>query len=525
MARTKQTARKSTGGKAPRKQLATKAARKSAPATGGVKKPHRFRPGTVALREIRKYQKSTELLIRKLPFQRLVREIAQDFKTDLRFQSSAVAALQEAAEAYLVGLFEDTNLCAIHAKRVTIMPKDIQLARRIREGKVWVRPPVVGLDVMRHPRDPTIILVLLCFGVGCLILRFHSGEQLPDPVLKFLTDERIRFVGFGIPEKKDLFPFEELGLTKDKVDIGYIATKYFKNPKYKQCGLGELARKVLGIKRMIGLTEASSFERHEQIKCAICQLFISNVIAMSLLTTPDKKKLSDAPKKPSFLKNLSSLPLLSEGWFKLPKGKKGDKKPSLRRGTDVLFRTSSEEEEYLVDTTVSKHKEGTIGNDLQQAKIAEFTICDDSAGFWGDKKDVMVDDRVQGKGSKCNLDDGASPRISGGEFGSGEDLFLVKVSEDKSGDRSAYGKAKEISAIDDSNEDVLVFFAKNDSKEAAYLSKRPLKGILKCPSAGQEAWNSLYPNLDSPLSVDNATISLRRANSKGCNVSFKEQWL
>ncbi|ODM88559.1 histone H3 [Orchesella cincta] len=77
MARTKQTARKSTGGKAPRKQLATKAARKSAPATGGVKKPHRYRPGTVALREIRRYQKSTELLIRKLPFQRLVREIAQ----------------------------------------------------------------------------------------------------------------------------------------------------------------------------------------------------------------------------------------------------------------------------------------------------------------------------------------------------------------------------------------------------------------------------------------------------------------
>ncbi|XP_032124511.1 uncharacterized protein LOC116543206 [Sapajus apella] len=113
MARTKQTARKSTGGKAPRKQLATKAARKSAPATGGVKKPHRYRPGTVALREIRRYQKSTELLIRKLPFQRLVREIAQDFKTDLRFQSSAVMALQEACEAYLVGLFEDTNLLLV----------------------------------------------------------------------------------------------------------------------------------------------------------------------------------------------------------------------------------------------------------------------------------------------------------------------------------------------------------------------------------------------------------------------------
>ncbi|EEC73109.1 hypothetical protein OsI_07102 [Oryza sativa Indica Group] len=82
--------------------------------------------------EIRKYQKNTELLIRKLPFQRLVREIAQHFKHDMRFQSHAVLALQEAAEAYLVGLFEDTNLCAIHSKRVTIMSKDVQLARRIR---------------------------------------------------------------------------------------------------------------------------------------------------------------------------------------------------------------------------------------------------------------------------------------------------------------------------------------------------------------------------------------------------------
>lgn len=104
--------KKSTGGKAPRKQLATKAARKSAPVTGGVKKPHQYRPGTIALREIRRYQKSTELLICKLLFQRLVREIAQDFKTDLRFQSSAVMALQEASEAYLVALFEDTNQCA-----------------------------------------------------------------------------------------------------------------------------------------------------------------------------------------------------------------------------------------------------------------------------------------------------------------------------------------------------------------------------------------------------------------------------
>ena len=135
MARTKQTARKSSGGKAPRKQLATKAARKSAPASTSAQKPRRYRPGTVALREIRKYQKSPELLIRKLPFQRLVREIAQNFQPDLRFQSCTVLALQEAAEAYLVGLFEDTQFCALHAKRVTIMPKDMQLARRIRGEK------------------------------------------------------------------------------------------------------------------------------------------------------------------------------------------------------------------------------------------------------------------------------------------------------------------------------------------------------------------------------------------------------
>ena len=123
------------------KKTAAKAAKKSgmkAP-KGGVKKRYRYRPGTVALKQIRQYQKSMELLIRKLPFQRLVREIAGDSQIitsplcgKVRFQSAAIMALQEAAEAYLVGLFEDTNLCAIHAKRVTIMPKDIQLARRIR---------------------------------------------------------------------------------------------------------------------------------------------------------------------------------------------------------------------------------------------------------------------------------------------------------------------------------------------------------------------------------------------------------
>jgi histone H3 len=137
MARTKQTASKSTGGKAPR-YPALKAAKKQC-ISNKVKRPHRYRPGTVALREIRQAQKGTELLIRKLPFWRLVREIAQDFKCDLRFTGSAMIALQTAAEAYIIGLFEDSNLCAIHAKRVTLMPKDIALARRIRGEEVGGR--------------------------------------------------------------------------------------------------------------------------------------------------------------------------------------------------------------------------------------------------------------------------------------------------------------------------------------------------------------------------------------------------
>lgn len=149
LSRQKNTARKSTGGKAPQVatagrrsgggQAAQAASDDAAPAQPRQKK--RFRPGTVALREIRKYQKSTDLLLRKLPFARIVREIANDMTTDmvdyetgsgLRWQTSALLALQEATEAYLVHLFEDANLCAIHAKRVTIMQRDIQLARRIR---------------------------------------------------------------------------------------------------------------------------------------------------------------------------------------------------------------------------------------------------------------------------------------------------------------------------------------------------------------------------------------------------------
>ena len=96
------------------------------------RKKMRWRPGTVTLRRIRKYQKSTKTLVQRLPFQRVVREIARGYNSDVRFQASSLLALQEATEAYVVGLFEDVNLCAIHAGRVTIMSKDMHLARRIR---------------------------------------------------------------------------------------------------------------------------------------------------------------------------------------------------------------------------------------------------------------------------------------------------------------------------------------------------------------------------------------------------------
>jgi histone H3 len=107
--------------------LATKVAQKCAPASGTLKKPDRYHPGTVALREILKYQKRTAFLLCKLPFQCLVREITQGRIEEMHFQSSALGASQEASEVYLVGLYEDTKFCAIHAKRITIIPRDIQL--------------------------------------------------------------------------------------------------------------------------------------------------------------------------------------------------------------------------------------------------------------------------------------------------------------------------------------------------------------------------------------------------------------
>ena len=142
--------RPTVGGKAPRKQVVPPK-KKSRPGSGSlnyvptcrdfreaqeagdtVTAANRYHPGCLALQEICHYQKRTNLLICKLPFQRLIRELAQKFKVDVSFRSSTLMALQEAAEAYLVRLFEDMNLCAIHAKQVKIMPKDIQLARRIR---------------------------------------------------------------------------------------------------------------------------------------------------------------------------------------------------------------------------------------------------------------------------------------------------------------------------------------------------------------------------------------------------------
>jgi histone H3 len=133
MTRTKHTARKSTGGKTVRKIVTPSPLSQSSQST--PRKKRRYRPGTLALREIRHFQTTTMHLIRHLPFQRLVRQIAHEFNNSLRFQRSAMEALQEASEAFLVGMFEDANLCAIHARRVTIMPKDLQLVRRIREGK------------------------------------------------------------------------------------------------------------------------------------------------------------------------------------------------------------------------------------------------------------------------------------------------------------------------------------------------------------------------------------------------------
>ena len=151
-------ARKTVSAKAARKTLPLN--RRSAPATGGVKKPHRYRPGTVALREIRRYQKTTNLLIPKICYQRFLREISSDPNKcsqpsdgPFRWQGSAILATQTVAEDYLTVQLEDANVCALHSKRVTVMPKDIQLVRRIKGEEAVITNRNSVAAIYKHSND------------------------------------------------------------------------------------------------------------------------------------------------------------------------------------------------------------------------------------------------------------------------------------------------------------------------------------------------------------------------------------
>ena len=153
----------------------------------------RFHPRMMALKEIRHYQKFTGFLIRKLPFQRLVQEIAIEVAQEMRFQSSALLALQEAAKVYLMGLFEDANLCAIHARRVTILPKDIQLARRICGERTWNASP--------HTQNS-------------VLLRTTQGipRELPRKVLRVWTYVRLMVLFYSL-SRSHRFNVETLSRT------------------------------------------------------------------------------------------------------------------------------------------------------------------------------------------------------------------------------------------------------------------------------------------------------------------------
>ena len=167
MARDKRQALKSVGGKIPRYPPPTPTKSKHIDKVGGVRKPFRHRPGAQALKEIRKYQKSTNLLLKRAPFRRWVLELARQYHQNIRLGVSAVEAIQEAAEAWLVGLFEDTNLCAIHAKRVTIMPKDMKLALRLNGfAKRYMKEWLCLL--------PTIHSVYTCFCIYSLSRQTYS---------------------------------------------------------------------------------------------------------------------------------------------------------------------------------------------------------------------------------------------------------------------------------------------------------------------------------------------------------------
>ncbi|KAL3624864.1 hypothetical protein CASFOL_031532 [Castilleja foliolosa] len=352
-----------------------------------------------------------------------------------------------------------TNRFEVKLEGITFKRKDFEYLCTIdflfTEGRVWDRPPVVGLDVMRHPRDPSVILVLLYFGVGCMILKFVAGEALPAPIHRFLADKRIHFFGFGIHEKKDLFPFE--GLTKNKVDIGYIAAKVLKQSNCKTWELAELARKVLGIKRMVGLTEASSLERHEQIKSAICQLFITSFIATGLLKDDGKKKPDVLNKKSSFLKKLDGLlHVIAEGWFKLPKTKKKNETAQVEEEADNIHVHVGEIEDMFGNEFLGN--ESPFSSSFNSNKIQE-----------------------------CNLN------------------------QDDSFDDPFHGDVKEGD------------FSYDVENNVSNSRKAPLKGILKCPSTHLLHSNSSPSEPISPTTqkeLSSGRGSLRRANSKGCNVRF-----
>ncbi|KAK1368738.1 Polynucleotidyl transferase [Heracleum sosnowskyi] len=358
-------------------------------------------------------------------------------------------------------VFLRTNRFEVKLEAITFKTKEFdQLCAMdfiFPKRKVWQHPPVVGLDVIQHPRDPNIVLMLLCFGVGCVILRFRSGDCLSEQILNFLTDKRIHFVGFGIPEKSDLLPFDELGLTMYKTDVGYMAAKLRNNPKFAKCDLAELARKVLGIKEMEALTEASSFARHEKIKSAMCQLFLSSVIGMALLRADSKNILKESPKKMSFLKRFNSMQLLNEGWSKIAKGKK-----------DI--------ENKLSEVVYSYY--GVPGDDI---------LADDSllAKVW------------EGYGNN--------------------NFFQTKISEDDSGDDSV--RVREGGRLGDDY--VAVSGDDIPGKENASSSTKPLKGILKCPHSNKDHTRPSSPSSPTTLSPSREGPTLRRANSKGHNVTFK----
>lgn len=376
------------------------------------------------------------------------------------------------------------------------------------EGKTWDEPPIVGLDVMCHPRDPSIILLLLSFGVGCVILRFNSGESLPAPIHKFLADKRVRFVGFGIPEKMELFPFHELGLSKHQMDIGYIAAKLLKDPKYKRYELGDLARKVVGIKKMVGLTESTSFERHAQIKCAICQLFVTSLIAMGLL---EKKRASEAQsspasKKTSLFKNLNSLNLLAEGWFKLPKNKS-------RQIDGGAPGSASADDDG--DGEIRARMEDLLDSSKRREENFPDYFADEDVGS-GDENSPLF-----------KFDGESSPTYSGGDYDKCDDSG--KSSPAMAGSPPAKKPIKGILKCPSttlsrcgSSRSATMMFNRCSSVRSIPTPSSP----SPCPSPSPFQSPSPFPSpspFASPSPSPPTNNYLKRANSKGCNVRFKFQ--